>query len=100
MSTMKRQKDMALENEPPGQTVPSMPQGESRGQLLVDPERMKWLGQSRSDTVGYYTKLTMTFESCYLEAFSAFFLYSPKGPCYKNTSEIDFSGEKISKELQ
>ena len=95
MSSMKRQKDMAPDNEPPGQTEPSMLRGKSRGQLLVDPERMKWLSRSRSDTVGYYTKLTMTFESCYPEAFSALFLYSPKGPCYKNRSEIEFSGEKI-----
>ena len=56
-SSMKRQKDTAPENEPPGQMVPSMLQGKSGGQLLVDPARMKWMGQSRSDAAGDYTKL-------------------------------------------
>ena len=31
---------------PPGQEVSNMLLGKNRGQLLVAPERMKWLGQS------------------------------------------------------
>ena len=31
--------------------VPSILMGRSRGQLLIAPERMKWLGQSRNDSV-------------------------------------------------
>ena len=84
----------------PGSDRAQRATGEEQGAVTSRPRRMTWLGQSRSDTVGYHTKLTMTFESCCPEAFSAFFLYSPKGPCYKNRSEIEFSGEKISKELQ
>ena len=37
---------MTPENEPPGQEVSNMLLGKNRGQLLVAPERMKWLGQS------------------------------------------------------
>ena len=44
---MKRQKDLTLEDEPPGQKVFSMLLGKSRGQLLIAPERMKQLGCGR-----------------------------------------------------
>ena len=46
----KRQKDMTMEDEPPGWKVSSMLLGKSRGQLQIVLERMKWLGQSRSNT--------------------------------------------------
>ena len=46
MNSMKRQKYMILEDEPPGLKVSSMLLGKSRGQLLIAPERMKQLGQS------------------------------------------------------
>ena len=49
MDSMKRQKDMALESEPPGQKVSNMLLGKSGGQLLTAPERMKQLGQSGND---------------------------------------------------
>ena len=49
MNSMKRQKDMILEDEPPGLKVSSMLLGKSRGQLLIAPERMKKLGQSGKD---------------------------------------------------
>ena len=49
MNIMKRQKDMTLEDEPPGQTGSNMLLGKSGGQLLIAPERMKQLGQSRND---------------------------------------------------
>ena len=41
MNSMKRQTEMTLEDEPPGQKVPNMLLGKSRGQLLTAPERMK-----------------------------------------------------------
>ena len=50
MDTMKRQKDMTPEDEPPGWKVSNMLLGKSRGQLLIAPERIKWLGQSGNDT--------------------------------------------------
>ena len=50
MNNMKMQKDMTLEDETPGQKVSNMLLGKSRGQLLIAPERMKWLGQSRNNT--------------------------------------------------
>ena len=46
MCSVKRQKDMTSEDEPPGQEVSSMVLEKSRGQLLIAPERMKQLGQS------------------------------------------------------
>ena len=49
MSCIKRQKDMTPKDEPPGQKVPNVLLEKSRGQLLIAPERMKWLGQSRND---------------------------------------------------
>ena len=42
---------MALEGEPPGQKGSNMLLGKSRGQLLIAPERMKWLGQSGNVTL-------------------------------------------------
>ena len=45
MNSMERQKDMTLEDETPGRKVSSMVLGKSGGQLLMAPERMKWLGQ-------------------------------------------------------
>ena len=49
MNTIKKQKDMAQKMIPPGQKVSNMLLGNSRGQLLIASERMKWLGQSKSD---------------------------------------------------
>ena len=49
MDSMERQKDMALESEPPGQKVSNMLLGKSGGQLLIAPERMKQPGQSGND---------------------------------------------------
>ena len=43
MNSMKRQTEMTLEDEPPGQKVPNMLLGKSRGQLLTALEEMKWL---------------------------------------------------------
>ena len=47
---MKKEKDMMLEDEPlpptPGQKVGNMLLGKSGGQLLINPGRMKWLGQN------------------------------------------------------
>ena len=54
INSMKRQKKMTLEDEPPHQKVSSMLLENGRGQLLIAPERMKWLGQSRN-----YTQLWM-----------------------------------------
>ena len=47
---MKRQKDMMLEESPPGQKVSNMLLGKRGGQLLIAQVRMKWLGKSRNDT--------------------------------------------------
>ena len=48
--SMKRLKDRMPEDEPPpGQKMSSMLLGKSGGQLLIAPERMKWMGQSRND---------------------------------------------------
>ena len=49
MSSMKRQKDMIPEDEPPGWKVSSMILGKSRGQLLTAPERINLLSQSGND---------------------------------------------------
>ena len=49
MGSVKRQKDMTLEEEPPGQKVSNMLQGKSGGQLQIAPERTKWLGLSGND---------------------------------------------------
>lgn len=46
MNRIKRQKDMMLKNEPPGYMVSNMPQGKSRGKLVIALETMKWLEQS------------------------------------------------------
>ena len=48
IESMKRQKNMTPEDGPPGQKVYNTLLGKSRGQLLVAPERMKWLDQSRN----------------------------------------------------
>ena len=50
MRSMKKQKDMTPEDEPPSQKVSSMLLGKSRGQLLTATVRMKRQGQSRSGT--------------------------------------------------
>ena len=52
MNSMKRQKGMIPEGEPPSgrcRKVSSMLLGKSRGQLLIAPERMKQMGQSGND---------------------------------------------------
>ena len=47
MDSMKRQKDITSEDEPPlGQKVSNMLLGKRRGQLPIAPERMKQLDQS------------------------------------------------------
>ena len=50
MNSMKRQKDMTPEVEPPGWKASNMLLGENRGQLLKAPEKIKQLGQSRNVT--------------------------------------------------
>ena len=40
-NSMKKQKDMIPEGEPPGQKVSHMLLGKSRRQLIIAPERMK-----------------------------------------------------------
>ena len=47
MNSMKRQKDMTPEDEPPSREVSNMLLGKSREQLLIAPEREQ--GQSRND---------------------------------------------------
>ena len=49
MNSMKRQKDMTREDEPPCQSMSNMLPGKSGGQLLIASGRMKQLGQSRND---------------------------------------------------
>ena len=50
MDSVKTQKDMTPEDEPPpGQKMSHMLLGKSRGQLVKPPERKKRLGQSRND---------------------------------------------------
>ena len=44
MSSMRKQKDMTLEDEPSDQKVSSVLLGKSTGQLLTAPERMKQPG--------------------------------------------------------
>ena len=51
MNNMKRQKDMTLENEAPVQKMSNMFLGKSQGQLIIAPERMKRLGQSKNDSL-------------------------------------------------
>ena len=50
MNGMKRQKDMTVEDEPPGQKVSNMLPGKHGGQLLIASGRMNRLGQSKNDT--------------------------------------------------
>ena len=49
MNSMKRQKDMTLQDEPPRLEGVRYATGKSRGQLLIAPERMEWPGQSGND---------------------------------------------------
>ena len=49
MNSMKRQRDITPEDEPPSGKVSNMLLGKSRGQLLISLQRMKPLGQSRND---------------------------------------------------
>ena len=51
MNNMKKQKVMTPEDESSrSEVAPNMPLENSRGQLLIAPERMKWLGQMGNDT--------------------------------------------------
>ena len=43
------QKNITLEDEPPVRKVLNMLLRKSRGQLLIAPVRIKWLGQSGND---------------------------------------------------
>ena len=99
-SSMKRQKDTAPENEPPGQMVPSMLQGKSGGQLLVDPERMKWMSQSRSDTAGDYTKLHDLWVLLSRSIFCFSLTLTQRSLLQKQIWDRVFWGKKTSKELQ
>ena len=49
MHSIKRQKDMTRKRSPAGQMASSVLLGKSGGQILIAPERMKWLGQSGND---------------------------------------------------
>ena len=49
MNSMKRQKDMTLEYESSRSEDVQYATGESRGELLIALERMKWLNQSSND---------------------------------------------------
>ena len=49
MNTIKKQKDRTQKMIPPGQKVSNTLLGNSGGQLVIASERMKWLGQSKSD---------------------------------------------------
>ena len=49
MNSMNRQKDTTLEYEPPGWKVFNILLGKSGRQLLIAPEGMTQLGQSRND---------------------------------------------------
>ena len=54
MDSMKRQKGMIPEDESSrSEVAPNMPLENSRGQLLIAPERMKWLFQSRNNAQLY-----------------------------------------------
>ena len=45
---MKKQKDMTLEDKPPRSEGVQHVLGQSRGQLVIALERMKWLGQTET----------------------------------------------------
>ena len=49
MNSMKGQKGMTPEDEPPGWKVSSMLLRKCGGQLVIAPEGMRWLGQSRNN---------------------------------------------------
>ena len=48
MGSMKSQKNMLSEDDPPRSEGPNKLVGKSEGQLLIALERMMWLGQSGS----------------------------------------------------
>ena len=50
MNSMKRQKDMTLEDELPRSEGVQYATGEERRAIKIDPERMKQLSQSGNDT--------------------------------------------------
>ena len=50
MNSMKKQKDMTPKMSPSSWKVSDRLLGKNREQLLIAPERMKWLGQSGNDT--------------------------------------------------
>ena len=49
MNSMKRQKDTTPEDEPPSLQGVHMLLRKCGGQLVIAPEGMKWLGQSRNN---------------------------------------------------
>ena len=49
-NSMKRQKDMTPEDEPPGQKVSHVLPEKNRGHLVTAPERMKRIVQTGNDT--------------------------------------------------
>ena len=50
MDSMKKQTDMTVEGQPPRSEGVQYATGKNGGQLLMAPERMKPLGQSRNNT--------------------------------------------------
>ena len=48
INSMKKQKDMTLEDKPPRSEGVQHVLGQSRGQLVIALERMKWLGQTET----------------------------------------------------
>ena len=48
INSMKTQKDLTLEDKPPRSEGVQHVLGQSRGQLLIALERMKWLGQTET----------------------------------------------------
>ena len=65
-NSMKRQKDMAWEDEPSGQQVSNMLPGKSQE---MAPERMKRLGQSRNDTQLWMCLMVNVKVQCYKEQY-------------------------------
>ena len=63
MNSMKRQKDMTLEDEPLMLEGVQYATGKSKGPLLIPPERMKWLAQS-GNNAQLWMCLALKVQSC------------------------------------
>ena len=57
MNCVESGKDMTPKHETPGQKVPDMLLGKRGGQLLIVPETMKRLGQSRNDAQSWMCRV-------------------------------------------